>query len=195
RMPGGDELKTAMLVFESLPVGSSIAFAGGQHALAGEDGRATVPLAPGTHELEVTDPSGRRKRETVTITDQEVGSFKTVAMAQMERPTANALGAPLMSSPQTPAARGAAPVPAPAPSTKPGKGGRIAAVVSVVIFAALSAAAFIVIRGPGKAPQQQIAAEASANAGSPSPTPALTPGPQTTTNAVAAVPSPTTAPS
>src|SRR5262249_47376207 len=80
RIPGGDDIKTAMLVFESLPVGSSIAFAGGQRALAGEDGRATVPLAPGTHQFEVTDPSGRRKRETVTITDQEVGSFKTVAI-------------------------------------------------------------------------------------------------------------------
>src|SRR5262249_38575056 len=82
RISSGDDVKTAMLVFESLPAGSSIAFGRGQRVLAGEDGRATVPLGPGTHEIEVTDPLGGRRRETVTITDQECGSFKTVAVAQ-----------------------------------------------------------------------------------------------------------------
>src|SRR5215472_8878685 len=83
----GDDAKTAMLVLKSLPAGSSVAFAGGQRIRAGEDGRATVALGPGTHEIEVTDPSGGSKRKTVTITDQELGSFKTVAMDPAPRPT------------------------------------------------------------------------------------------------------------
>src|SRR5262249_30065214 len=190
----GDGVKTAMLVFESLPAGSSIAFGRGQRVLAGEDGRATVPLGPGTHEIEVTDPSGGRRRETVTITDQECGSFKTVPVAQTLGSVAVGAGARHAAGPYTQAAREAAPPAAPAAAT-PSASKKIAAVVSVIIFAALSAAAFIVIRGPGKPPQQQQAAAGSSpNAPGPADPASQAPGPQATINAVAVNPTPTPTP-
>src|SRR5262245_44211862 len=198
RIASGDDVKTAMLVFESLPVGSSIALGDGRRALAGEDGRATVPLGPGTHEIEVTDPSGGRRRETVTITDQECGSFKTVALLQAQRPTAAGLGAAQAVAGQTaPAGQTSAPralgsMPPPATGAKPSSSKKIAAAISVIIFAALSAAAFIVIRGPGRAPQQQqTAADASANVAAP----VNTASPQTTINAVTVNSTPSPSPS
>jgi len=181
----GDDAKTAMLVLESLPAGSSVAFAGGQRIRAGEDGRATVALGPGTHEIEVTDPSGGSKRKTVTITDQELGSFKTVAMDPAPRPTTAAPEyAPTNASVYAPPepvqkrARAAAPIASPAAAVvvKRSTGKLVAALISVGIFAALAVAAIIVIRGPGKAPQQQAAVDA--NAAALVPTPSQTPEPQ-----------------
>jgi hypothetical protein len=203
KIASGDNVKTAMLVFESLPAGSSIAFAGGQRVLAGEDGRATVPLGPGTHEIEVTDPSGGRKRETVTITDQELGSFKTVAIEQAPRFTAAAPQHPAQNRAENPeryaqplpAQRGtgaaAAVAPATAGAVKRSTGKIVAAVISVAIFAVLGVAAILVIRGPGKAPQQQAATDLNAVAPVQTPTPV----PQPSADPGAAAASPTPAPS
>jgi hypothetical protein len=195
RIASGDEVRTAMLVFESLPAGSTVAFGQGQRVLAGEDGRATVPLGPGTHQFEVTDPSGDRKQDTVTITDEEIGSYKTVAMAPGPRRTGAAFGTAQAGSAQPRAIPAAPPVAATGAQSSPSRGKKIAAGLSVIIFAALSAAAIIVIRGPGKAPQQQVASEASANAIGPVPTPTLAPTQQPTVNAVVPSPTPTPAPS
>src|SRR5262249_13349065 len=191
KIAGGDDIKTAMLVFESLPVGSSIAFGGGQRVLAGEDGRATVELAPGTHEFEVTDPSGARKRKTVTITDQECGSFRTVAVAPIQAHTAAGSGPAQADAFYTAAARAASPV---AAAARPSTSKKVAAVVSVIIFAALSAAAFIVIRGPGKAPQQQQAATDPPANSLVSSTGFQAPSPQATINAITVNPTPAPAP-
>jgi serine/threonine protein kinase len=202
KIASGDNVKTAMLVFESLPAGSSIALAGGQRVLAGEDGRATVPLGPGTHEIEFTDPSGGRKRETVTITDQELGSFKTVAMEQAPRFTdappqnpgqnpARNPGGYAQPAPTPRSARAAVAVaPAAAGSVKRSTGKIVAAVISVAIFAALGVAAILVIRGPGKAHQQQAATDLNAVASAQTPSP----GPQPTVDLSAGVASPTPTP-
>jgi serine/threonine protein kinase len=192
RIASGDGAKTAMLVFEGLPAGSSVAFARGRAVLAGEDGRATVPLGPGTHEIEFTDPSGRRKRETVTISDQEIGSFKTVAMTPPPRPTVSGLGAVQARPANTGAVRPPILLETPSP-TKSSAGKKIAAAISVVIFLGLSAAAFIVIRGPGKAPQQQSASAdgPSSAAAIVTPTPTPIPSPDPIAQAVATSPTPT----
>jgi serine/threonine protein kinase len=186
----GNDAKTAMLVLESLAAGSSVAFAGGQRVLAGEDGRATVPLGLGTHELEVTDPSGGSKRKTVTITDQELGSFKTVAID----PAPGQTGAAPYAQPE-PVQKGkwtAAPVTPPAAmAVKRSTGKVIAAVISVGIFAALAVAAIIVIRGPGKARQQQAAIDAKAAALAPTPSQTPEPQPSAGLSAGAASPAPT----
>jgi serine/threonine protein kinase len=199
KIASGDDARTAMLVFEGLPVGSSVMLGQGQRVLAGEDGRATVPLGPGTHELEVTDPSGGHRRETVTISDQEIGSFKTVAMPPAPIRSTAGLG-PMQAGPaQIVAARPAPPTPAPKVASKASTGKRIAAVISVVILLGLSAAAFIVIRGPGKAPQSTTGSEASANAVITAATPLQgaspqPPGPAPTLQAIAASPTPTPTP-
>src|SRR5215471_15799317 len=198
KIPTGDDAKTAVLVLESLPAGSSVAFAGGQRVLAGEDGRATVPLGPGTHEIEVTDPSGGSNRKTVTITDQELGSFKTVAIdaapwstvaARTERDQRYAQPDPAQTGKRA-AGRVAPPV---ATAVKRSTGKIVAAAISVAIFAALAVAAIIVIRGPGKAPQQQAAVDPNAVAAAP--TPSQTPEPQPSANLSTGAASPTPAPS
>ncbi|HKV42710.1 MAG TPA: protein kinase [Blastocatellia bacterium] len=145
RDSGGADAKTAIVVFESLPAGSSIAYGEGQRVLPGKDGRVTIPLTPGTHEIEITDPTGNLEKQTVTITGKDIGSFKTVRMAQPE---------PFL-QPPGPQATGAAP----SVGSRARGGKRIAAVASAVILVALSAVAFVVIRGRGKAPQQ-IASDA-----------------------------------
>jgi serine/threonine protein kinase len=188
RIASGDEAKTAMLVFEGLPAGSSVAFARGQSVLAGEDGRATVPLGPGTHEIEFTDPSGGLKRETVTISDREIGSFKTVAIAPA--PAASGLGSVKAGPGRTGAARPPILLDTAPPKSSGGK--KVAAVVSAVILLGLSAAAFIVIRGPGKAPQQQAAsADGPTNPVAVVATPSQTPAPAPTAQAVTTSPTPT----
>jgi len=198
KIPTGDDAKTAVLVLESLPAGSSVAFAGGQRVLAGEDGRATVPLGPGTHEIEVTDPSGGSNRKTVTITDQELGSFKTVAIDAAPRSTA-AAGAErdqryAQPEPAQTRKRAAGPVAPPvATAVKRSTGKIVAAAISVAIFAALAVAAIIVIRGPGKAPQQQASVDPNAVAAAP--TPSQTPEPQPSADLSAGAASPTPTPS
>ena len=191
----GDELRTAMLVFESLPAGTTVVFGQGRRVLAGEDGRATVALAPGTHEFEVTDPSGGSKRETVTISDQDVGSFRTVAINQPPRPTVAGLGASPAAQVPSVANRAAAAAPPSDIAKKPSAGKKIAAAISVIILAGLSAAAFIVIRGPGKGPQQQqTVADVSTNPVVPVATPPPSASPEQTLQAAVPASTPTPAP-
>jgi hypothetical protein len=85
RFQDGDEAKTAVLVIDSLPAGASIAVAGRSVAMAGEDGKATLRLAPGDHEISVT-AGAATVNHRITLTDQDLGGRKTVTMA-MERET------------------------------------------------------------------------------------------------------------
>jgi tRNA A-37 threonylcarbamoyl transferase component Bud32 len=78
--PTGDELKTALLVVESLPPGSTVFVGTKAAALADENGRATLKLTPGAHEIQVSTPSGQFAKSSVTVTDRETGSLRTITL-------------------------------------------------------------------------------------------------------------------
>jgi hypothetical protein len=130
--------KAAVLVLEGLEAGSTISYGQGQHAVAGLDGRAAVSLGTGTHEIEVTGPSGGRRKGTVTITPQELGSFKSLAMSQQSRPSV--VG-------RTALERGSAQV-ASVDGTRSSAGKKIVLAASAVVILGLAMAAYIVTRGP-----------------------------------------------
>src|SRR6185436_16900615 len=102
KLSGADDIKTAVLVVESLVPGSTVFVGSDAVALAGEDGRATLRLAPGSHEIRAATPSGVTAQRVVSVTSQDTGALKTVTF-----PTAQAtVAGPLPSERPTPSRRG-----------------------------------------------------------------------------------------
>src|SRR6185295_7912435 len=58
RFQSSDEIKTAVLIVESLPAGTTLFVGSEAVSHAGDDGRATVSLRPGDHQIRATSPSG-----------------------------------------------------------------------------------------------------------------------------------------
>jgi serine/threonine protein kinase len=131
KLQGGEDQKTALLVVESLPVGSTLFLGSNAVALAGEDGRATIKLNPGEHEVRVTAPSGASAQSVVTVRPEDSGSLKTIALPVGEAKTT--VRAPLVIRREA-----------------SGTGKRLAVAATVILLLALVAAAFYVIRGPGR---------------------------------------------
>jgi serine/threonine protein kinase len=147
KFQASDDAKTALLVIESLPAGSQV-FVGSQAvALAGEDGRATMKLAPGAHEISVATPTGGTGKKLITLSQVDTGSMKTMTV-----PVGSG-------TPTVPTGRPKAIASSPA-----GKGKRIAAAVATILFLALGGTAFYVLSGAGRKP-----ATPSTEAASPSP--------------------------
>ncbi|HKV38031.1 MAG TPA: serine/threonine-protein kinase, partial [Blastocatellia bacterium] len=153
RIQSGDEAKTALLTFENLPAGSTVSFEGAVVAAAGADGRATMALGAGTHELEFTPPSGTAEKRLVTVAGQDVGSVKTIAISPAATRQTN--NAPMRVEQRQ------EPVVAIGLDKSKRTKKVAAASASVVIFASLVAAAFFVMRGPGKAPAHAAAVSQS----------------------------------
>jgi serine/threonine protein kinase len=145
KLHSSDDQKTALLVVESLPAGSTLFIGSNAVALAGEDGRATIALSPGSHEVRATAPSGASATRMVTVAPQDSGSLKTIAL-------------PLGGAPTT-----QAPLVIHKDASKTGR--RVAVAATVVLLLAIVAAAYYVISGPGRPteptlsqPAQQAAA-------------------------------------
>jgi serine/threonine protein kinase len=153
---GPESAKTAMLVLEGLEAGSTIIYGQGKRSVAGLDGRATVALGAGTHEIEVTGPSGGHQKGTVTITPQELGSFKSLSLSHPSLPDAAERTAV---QPGSTRAGGVQPQGEP----RRGAGKKIAAVISAVILLGLAAVAYIVTRGPAPNPDQIESLPAAGN--------------------------------
>jgi len=124
-----DTVRTAMLVVESVPAGSTVFVGARPVALADAAGRATFALQPGVHEVQVADPLGKTRKQFVTVTDQDTGSLKTITIPIPEAAHTGPTGA-------THAIR------------RERSGQRIAMVVVLVLLAALAAATYFVLRGP-----------------------------------------------
>jgi serine/threonine protein kinase len=133
KLQGADELKTAVLVVESLPVGTKLFVGSDAVALAGEDGRATVSLKPGAHQIRATTPTGATMSRIVSVSAQDTGSLKMMTLPMTSETAAT-----------TSAVR----------ATSSGRGKQAAAAAVVVLLLALAAAAFFVLRGPSR-PQAQ----------------------------------------
>ncbi|MEK6303791.1 MAG: serine/threonine-protein kinase [Acidobacteriota bacterium] len=158
KLPGAEE-KTALLVVESLPVGSTLFVGSDAVGQAGEDGRATIKLNPGAHEVRVTAPSGASAKSVVTVRPEDRGSFRTIALPIAGATTTRA---PVVFWPEA-----------------SGQGKRLAVAATIILLLALAAGAFYVIRGPGR-PAEPVAADPT-----PQPT-APTDGGSDSTAAVAA---------
>jgi serine/threonine protein kinase len=158
KLHGADDQKTALLVVESVPAGSTVFVGSNAVGQVGDDGRATIKLNPGAHEVRVTAPSGASARRVVTVTPEDSGSLKTIAL-----PVGGA------STTRTPVAS----------QTQPsGKGKQVAVATTIILLLALVAAAYYVIRGPGRRvetpptqPEQQAALTGEAASPSRSDTP------------------------
>lgn len=131
KLQGADEIKTAVLVVESLPAGSTLFVGSEAVAHAGEDGRATVSLKPGAHEIRATAPSGATATRVVSVTSQDTGALKTMSL-------------PLTQATVTGGALAAA-----RPEQSP-RGKQMAAAAVVILLLALAAAAYFVLRGPNR---------------------------------------------
>jgi tRNA A-37 threonylcarbamoyl transferase component Bud32 len=131
KMETGDEAATALFVVDGIPSGSTVFVGSKAVALAGDDGRATIKLDPGVHEIQVTAPSGAGAKRMVTVTGQDTGSFTTIKL------------------PLEPASVVTRPM-----SSADGGKRRLAAAAAVAILLALVVVAYFVLRGPERGQAQ-----------------------------------------
>jgi hypothetical protein len=163
-----DNSTTALLLVEGMPAGSTVYLDASAVAQAGEDGRATVKLAPGAHEIRVTDATGASATQTITVTPADNGLLKTIAMPIAKMAATESATIPLPIA----AAQVAKP-------SKPSPTRRRAAIgATIALLAALGAGSYFAFRGPtpgnpspstptGQAPETPAAApNAGGNAGS-----------------------------
>jgi serine/threonine protein kinase len=166
RMESGEEVATAMLMLEGIPAGSQIFVGSEALALAGADGKATIKLQPGIHELQVRTPTGETGKRMVTLTEEDTGSFKTMAMpfTTDENPlktTGSSSAAPTAKAPVAlPATVAAGLKSASEPSTTKK---RVAMAVAAVLLLALVASAYFVLRKPASNPAQDVVTNVAVN--------------------------------
>lgn len=128
KLPVPDEARTAVLVVESLPAGSALFVGSNMVGQAGEDGRATIRLTPGSHELRATAPSGATGTSVVSVAAEDSGALRTMTL-QLASPQVTSTGAVTT-------------------STKRGR--QVAAATVVILLLALATAAYFVLRGPDR---------------------------------------------
>lgn len=142
KLQGADEIKTAVLVVESLPAGSTVFVGSDAVALAGEDGRATLRLAPGSHEIRAATPSGVTAQRVVSVTAQDTGEPKTMTLPLAQATLASGLPA---SGPE-----------------QSRRGKQLATAAVIILLLALGAGAYFALRGPDRNRVQTEAAAAPA---------------------------------
>jgi serine/threonine-protein kinase len=154
RFQGPEDARTALLVIDSLPAGTTVFVGDKSMALADEDGKATLRLGPGDHEIKVASPSGESVRRRITLTSKDTGSQQVLTLP---------LGRATTNPPQPISFR---------PSGSPSAGKRWATAGAVVLLFALAASAayvFVFQRGSRPAVEQ---AQQMANAQDAAPEPA-----------------------
>ncbi|HKS43225.1 MAG TPA: protein kinase [Blastocatellia bacterium] len=139
-----DDVQTALLMVESLPVGSTIYLGSSPVAQADADGRATLKLAPGAHEVTVAAPSGMTAVRTITITSEDNGSLKKITIPIVDAVKTTAM--PVSEQPAPSAAK---------------KGMAIGA--SIVLVIALLAGGYFAFRGPSRNDTSSTASTSTAS--------------------------------
>ena len=128
KFQNGDDVQTALLMVESLPAGSTVYLGSNPVAQADADGRATIKLAPGAHEVKVAAPSGITAIKTITVTPEDNGSLKKITIPIVDAAKTTAMPAAEASSAKKAVAVGA----------------------SIVLLIALLAGAYFAFRGPSR---------------------------------------------
>ncbi len=165
KMHGAGDRQTAVLVVEDLPEGASVRLDSGAVAEADEEGRATLRLPPGNHEIQIMDRSGEITRRVVTVAERDAAAYKTISVATEKVPA------------------------------RPRSNRRMAAIaVALILLLAAGAAAYFATRTPAESPTEariqstapaQPQPSASGEA-APSSAAATTPSAETTASADAA---------
>jgi len=165
KMQSGDEVATALLMLEGMPVGSQVFVGSKALALAGDDGCATIKLEPGVHELQVTTPSGKIGKRVVTLTQQDTGSLTTMAMPFASGDSQpNLAGATsVIGSPQNTGSSNAAGITTHVSQQKSESDAlqtkrRIAMAAAIVMLLALVASAYFALRKPNSDTPQEVVA-------------------------------------
>jgi hypothetical protein len=109
---------------------------------ADADGRATVKLPAGSHEIRATAPTGATATRLVSVSPQVTGSLKTVSFPLAETRLVEATTS--VSRPE-----------------QPRRGKQIAAAAAVILLLALAAVAYFVLRGPDRTREQITSASAA----------------------------------
>lgn len=207
----GDDVKTVIVTFNNLPAGGTLAMASSGPLPVDEDGRATVALTPGVHEVEITDRNGQVRKQTVTVGNPSATTAPSIPSAPLNIAPAvippppvvvpnvpetriGSVGPPVM--PQIAYGAAAAPPagppgypaypqpmwgrpigqaggvgqPVPRQPTKQSSAKWITAIVSVLLFAGLLVAAYLVVRNPFSGDKARFGAD-SKNLPGPSPSP------------------------
>jgi hypothetical protein len=143
RMGGADEAATALLEVAGLPAGATILVDSKEVARADDDGRATLMLDPGPHELSANTPTGVEIKQTVNVTanDNQSPNSMTFPFSQMTVPKPAATE-PTPAMEQKTVSLGSEPSP---------RGKAIAAAAAVLLLVALAAAAYVLMRKPEQA--------------------------------------------
>jgi hypothetical protein len=136
----GEDAETALLVMDSLPVGSTVFVGTRAVALADANGRATLNLQPGIHELQVSAPSGGIGKQVVTVTDEDTGSLKQITVPMTKAVPTSATTLPAGTEPS---------------QTRK----RLALLAVALLLVGLAAASYFALRGPSR---DNAAIEASA---------------------------------
>ncbi|HKY05650.1 MAG TPA: serine/threonine-protein kinase, partial [Blastocatellia bacterium] len=127
-----DDQESTQLLVESLPAGSTVFVGDRRMTVADQDGRATLLLAPGVHEIRVTSPTGATRTSTIKLDKRGSSGLATLLMPVDGGTVTTPVTSPVQ-QPRPPAAR------------------RIAAwVAAVMLLVAVAAAAFFVVRGPDR---------------------------------------------
>jgi serine/threonine protein kinase len=140
KLQPADETKTAILLVENLPVGTTVFVGSEPVGHADDEGRATLKLVPGSHEIRATAPTGATATRVVSLTPQEGGALKTMSF-----PLAQTRVAAETSVPPVQARRGK----------------QVAAAAAVILLLALAATAYFVLRGPDRTREQVTSAAVS----------------------------------
>lgn len=127
-----DDRESTQLLVESLPAGSTVFVGERAVTTADQDGRATLMLAPGVHEIRVTSPTGVTRASTITVDKRNSSGPATLLMPVDGGAVTSPVTSPVL-QPRAPAAR------------------RVAAwVAAVMLLVALATTAFFVLRGPDR---------------------------------------------
>lgn len=139
------DAKTAVVILDELAPGTDVAFGDGGLARADANGRATLALGSGTHELSVVSPSGRSRSRVVAVEKADLGSVRTLPVSKLAKPRKTSRRGDRLTIPY--------PV-----SIPPSQAGntvarrftrrRLAAAASVIVLAALAATVFFLMRAP-----------------------------------------------
>jgi serine/threonine protein kinase len=177
KIESGDDVKTVIITLDNLPAGGTLALGSSAPLPVDQDGRATLALTPGVHELQITDQGGQSRKQTVTVGNPVSGTGQgTAVVAPPSPPPPPPPASPGGVVAPAPQPRGGGPIqqtrtlaqPVSPPATDKHSVAKWVTIgVSLFLIVGLLVAAYIVISGPGRS----AARFGSAAQTAPSPTP------------------------
>ena len=130
KLDPADAEKTLALIVQGLPAGATVFVGSESAAQADQDGRATLKLNAGVHEIRASSPTGESYSEMVNVSERDTGALRT-----MQLPFTQPMTSTEAFTIVDPLAR-----------TRK----KVATVASIILVLALGVTAYFVLRDPGK---------------------------------------------